>query len=186
MVGGRSYLFQPPRKAVGLSGINPSFLGLSRYQGWITHVLLTRSPLSPVPKDWFSLDLHVLSAPPAFVLSQDQTLREDWFAGICSNCISGNLLFELVLKVSPRTKHEVTGSFRPEQVPFGSPTRTWGCLEGPAQDLDVFTLLSFQRPVLLESDAKKAPVSRRGFESRSECRIRLRPKASKLSRLQGL
>ena len=43
----------------------------------MTHVLLTRSPLSPVPKDWFSLDLHVLSAPPAFVLSQDQTLRED-------------------------------------------------------------------------------------------------------------
>ena len=40
-------------------------------------MLLTRSPLSPVPKDWFSLDLHVLSAPPAFVLSQDQTLRED-------------------------------------------------------------------------------------------------------------
>jgi hypothetical protein len=40
-------------------------------------VLLTRSPLSPAPKGWFSLDLHVLSAPPAFVLSQDQTLRED-------------------------------------------------------------------------------------------------------------
>jgi hypothetical protein len=39
-------------------------------------VLLTRSPLSPEPKPWFSLDLHVLSAPPAFVLSQDQTLRE--------------------------------------------------------------------------------------------------------------
>ena len=33
-------------------------------------MLLTRSPLSPVPKDRFSLDLHVLSAPPAFVLSQ--------------------------------------------------------------------------------------------------------------------
>ena len=43
----------------------------------MTHVLLTRSPLSPGPKPWFSLDLHVLSAPPAFVLSQDQTLRED-------------------------------------------------------------------------------------------------------------
>jgi hypothetical protein len=40
-------------------------------------VLLTRSPLSPAPKGWFSLDLHVLSVPPAFVLSQDQTLRED-------------------------------------------------------------------------------------------------------------
>ena len=40
-------------------------------------MLLTRSPLSPGPKSWFSLDLHVLSAPPAFVLSQDQTLREE-------------------------------------------------------------------------------------------------------------
>ena len=39
-------------------------------------MLLTRSPLSPRPKPRFSLDLHVLSAPPAFVLSQDQTLRE--------------------------------------------------------------------------------------------------------------
>jgi hypothetical protein len=44
-------------------------------------VLLTRSPLSPGPKAWFSLDLHVLSAPPAFVLSQDQTLREGFVAG---------------------------------------------------------------------------------------------------------
>jgi hypothetical protein len=43
-------------------------------------VLLTRSPLSPGPKAWFSLDLHVLSAPPAFVLSQDQTLREEWLS----------------------------------------------------------------------------------------------------------
>ena len=40
-------------------------------------MILTRSPLSPEPKLWFSLDLHVLSAPPAFVLSQDQTLREE-------------------------------------------------------------------------------------------------------------
>ena len=44
-------------------------------------MLLTRSPLSPEPKLWFSLDLHVLSAPPAFVLSQDQTLREELLAG---------------------------------------------------------------------------------------------------------
>jgi hypothetical protein len=43
-------------------------------------VLLTRSPLSPAPKGRFSLDLHVLSAPPAFVLSQDQTLREEVIA----------------------------------------------------------------------------------------------------------
>src|SRR5262245_56347565 len=66
-----------PRRDVGLSGINPSFLGLFRCRGQVIHVLLTRSPLSPGPKPWFSLDLHVLGAPPAFVLSQDQTLREE-------------------------------------------------------------------------------------------------------------
>jgi hypothetical protein len=58
-------------------------------------VLLTRSPLSPVPKDRFSLDLHVLSAPPAFVLSQDQTLREEWVAlerAIFSSSLSSKCL----------------------------------------------------------------------------------------------
>jgi hypothetical protein len=39
-------------------------------------VLLTRSPLGHSPEGKASLDLHVLSTPPAFVLSQDQTLRE--------------------------------------------------------------------------------------------------------------
>src|ERR1700745_1798877 len=77
------------RRTHGPSGINPRFRGLSRCRGWITHVLLARSPLSPVPKDWFSLDLHVLSAPPAFVLSQDQTLREDGCRPWCSCCEHG-------------------------------------------------------------------------------------------------
>src|SRR5689334_25283465 len=42
----------------------------------------------PPPEGGFSLDLHVLSAPPAFVLSQDQTLREDWFASEEANLTS--------------------------------------------------------------------------------------------------
>src|SRR6185436_3057040 len=58
------------------SGISPSFLGLSRSSGQVTHVLLTRSRLCPRPKPGSSPHLHVLSTPPAFVLSQDQTLRE--------------------------------------------------------------------------------------------------------------
>src|SRR3954463_5212810 len=58
------------------SGISPRFLGLSRSSGQVTHVLLTRSRLCPRPKPGSSLHLHVLSTPPAFVLSQDQTLRE--------------------------------------------------------------------------------------------------------------
>ena len=55
-------------------GISPGFPGLSPAQGQVAHVLLTRPPL-----DWSrssaSLDLHVLGTPPAFVLSQDQTLH---------------------------------------------------------------------------------------------------------------
>ena len=41
-----------------------------------TNVLLTRSPLSNFVASYsiFSLDLHVLGAPLAFILSQDQTL----------------------------------------------------------------------------------------------------------------
>jgi hypothetical protein len=39
-----------------------------------SHALLTRPPLGPHPKVRPPFDLHVLGAPPAFVLSQDQTL----------------------------------------------------------------------------------------------------------------
>ena len=42
----------------------------------VAHVLLTRPPLASFPKEICSLDLHVLGAPPAFVLSQDQTLTK--------------------------------------------------------------------------------------------------------------
>ena len=41
-------------------------------------MLLTRSPLSTRASPGFSFDLHVLGAPPAFVLSQDQTLHRDF------------------------------------------------------------------------------------------------------------
>ena len=42
----------------------------------VAHVLLTRPPLIHSPKRISSLDLHVLSTPPAFGLSQDQTLTK--------------------------------------------------------------------------------------------------------------
>ena len=57
-----------------ISGISPGFPELSQSQGQVAHVLLTRSPLIP-PEGVSPFDLHVLSTPPAFVLSQDQTLR---------------------------------------------------------------------------------------------------------------
>ena len=49
--------------------------------GQVAYALLTRPPLSTLknlPKfhhKSFSLDLHVLGTPPAFILSQDQTLN---------------------------------------------------------------------------------------------------------------
>ena len=69
----------------GLSGINPSFDGLSLTWGEIpTYYSLVRhskqkvhthpgKPFKVINKS-FAFDLHVLGAPPAFILSYDQTL----------------------------------------------------------------------------------------------------------------
>ena len=63
-----------------VSGISSPFGELSRSSGQVSHVLLTRSPLGTpkvLPPRETSFDLHVLGTPPAFVLSQDQTLRRN-------------------------------------------------------------------------------------------------------------
>jgi hypothetical protein len=44
----------------------------------VAHAILTRSPLVPAPEGGSPLDLHVLGAPPAFILSQDRTLRSSF------------------------------------------------------------------------------------------------------------
>src|SRR5699024_6036283 len=59
-----------------VSGIRPSFPGLSRSAGQITHVLLTRSPLIHPASRASSFDFHVLSTPPAFAVGQEQTLHK--------------------------------------------------------------------------------------------------------------
>ena len=41
-------------------------------------MLLTRAPLTLCSEEHGSFDLHVLGLPPAFVLSQDQTLKLTW------------------------------------------------------------------------------------------------------------
>ena len=52
-------------------GISCRFQQLSPAEGQVSYVLRTRSPLSLAGP----FDLHVLGTPPAFILSQDQTLR---------------------------------------------------------------------------------------------------------------
>jgi hypothetical protein len=79
---GHSPLLQHPKAffterliSANVWGISCRFQQLSPSEGQVSHVLLTRSPLSPHPKTRFSFDLHVLGTPPAFILSQDQTLH---------------------------------------------------------------------------------------------------------------
>ena len=63
-----------------LCGISTTFAVLSPNRGKVAHALLTRPPLKHIPsrpkpfRNMSPLDLHVLGTPPAFVLSQDQTL----------------------------------------------------------------------------------------------------------------
>ena len=65
------------------SGISSDFSELSRAPRQITHVLRTLTPLQTtnIATRCLASDLHVLSTPPAFVLSQNQTLRRKfvWF-----------------------------------------------------------------------------------------------------------
>ena len=64
-----------------LCGISSRFQLLSPCTGQVTHALLTRPPLSHIRFHseeiirQASFDLHVLGTPPAFILSQDQTLK---------------------------------------------------------------------------------------------------------------
>ena len=64
-----------PCGSVVLCGISSRFRLLSPSQGQVTHALLTRPPLTfKVQAPISPFDLHVLGTPPAFILSQDQTL----------------------------------------------------------------------------------------------------------------
>ena len=57
--------------------INPPFGGLFTCFGKVAYVFRTRLPVATIciAADVLPLDLHVLSLPLAFILSQDQTLH---------------------------------------------------------------------------------------------------------------
>ena len=74
-----------------LCGISSRFQLLSPSERQVAHVLLTRPPLIMRASSQSPLDLHVLGVPPAFVLSQDQTLYKV--------CIYQSLLRNLIFLV---------------------------------------------------------------------------------------
>src|SRR6266496_845675 len=68
----------PANKLIGRGLILKRQALRSPTSGQITHVLRTLTPLRPpnIATRQSASDLHVLSTPPAFVLSQNQTLRK--------------------------------------------------------------------------------------------------------------
>ena len=82
------------------------------------------------PKETFSYDLHVLSTPPAFILSQDQTLQLNWFAAKSSGIYCKTQLDELSLFSFQRS----------------SCRRIWGNLSA---DIAVLTEPNYLRPLHL-------------------------------------
>ena len=59
-----------------LCGISTIFTVLFPRYGQVAHVLLTRPPLTKEASFFCPFDLHVLSTPPAFILSQNRTLHK--------------------------------------------------------------------------------------------------------------
>src|SRR5512139_1176518 len=74
-------------------GISSPFELLSLTSGQVTNALLTRSPLEDRIATISPFDLHVLGTPPAFILSQDQTLRKK---SVRKHCVSFFLGWSLV------------------------------------------------------------------------------------------
>ena len=70
-----------------LCGISSRFQLLSPTERQVAHALLTRPPLSLSLAGPTPFDLHVLGTPPAFVLSQDQTLKINGILKPCSSKI---------------------------------------------------------------------------------------------------
>ncbi len=99
---------------------------MSQSSGQVTHVLLTRSRLCPRASPGSSLHLHVLSTPPAFVLSQDQTLREELLgASPRAHTRHEKLSWTMCgteYTVAPRS---MTGQSQVRRARLGSADRTW-------------------------------------------------------------
>ena len=108
-------------------GINPSFDRLFHTLGQVAHVLRTRSPLSTNPKTCFSFDLHVLTMPPAFTLSQDQTLQKRVVQMHAQAWVIADSVFKKIWLV--------TRLYRSHKITFKEQPRKWGKesqqIEGP-------------------------------------------------------
>ena len=104
-----------------LWGVNPRFHGLSPCIRQVAYALRTRPPVAP-DCSGMPLDLHVLSLPLAFILSQDQTLHckynsyrlflgpREIYVAVHISCLASiffNHLKELIKKQHPNLNAEI-------------------------------------------------------------------------------
>ena len=105
-------VFSVPRmSSVAVCGINSTFAELSRAPRQITHVLRTLAPLNilNIATQNIPFDLHVLSTPPPFVLSQNQTLHYECLLSAAkakrlltifpNTLVLGGLSFQFLLRI---------------------------------------------------------------------------------------
>ena len=134
-------------------------------------MLRTRSPLSIGTEVPGSFDLHVLSTPPAFVLSQDQTLRQDlvrWTKGL-SDTIEEPLSRFNGVEIYPPTQ-QLAGivATSPSGEPSGNVTIKWLCHDHEWPD----TIVWFDQRLL-----KQQPIARTGvYRPLFCCQGALRPR----------
>ena len=130
----------------------------------------------PLAEARFSLDLHVLSAPPAFVLSQDQTLREEWLPARMLPRERPAILSlrAVVLAQRPSPRHlrasPAEDASTTRSIPVPSPRPGSGQGRSSSRRIEERSLLSFQRPVPRRKERRKkslrlAPGGLRGCES---------------------
>jgi hypothetical protein len=134
-------------------GINSPFGELSPTSRQIAHVLRTRAPLNQtcIATNLVPFDLHVLSTPPAFVLSQNQTLRGKFLPPPGA----GKLRHSLHRPATIVRKQRVRNG---RQISISKPTK-----ERTIQHLlNVFVLknvLNFAKPAKSESGCQKTTLS---------------------------
>ena len=101
-----------------LCGISSRFQLLSPSERQVAHTLLTRPPLSHnflrrISFHYASFDLHVLGTPPAFILSQDQTLNKSYLNSLSAAQILLKLFIALkeIFIVIPDFKNPFLGAY---------------------------------------------------------------------------
>ena len=105
-----------------------------------------------------SLDLHVLSAPPAFVLSQDQTLREEGLSRRPEGRLDSCFRMSLELKVSA-FRGRLTG-FLSSAALQGERQSNLDAIRGPPWDPRIAHAVEFSKTEPSRDRRKKASDSR--------------------------